>query len=60
MQSKLKTKPKNSVTFKARDNYSNDMQRENPLLIQQMAIWFLKSNILITSESLKVDSQEEI
>ena len=36
------------------------MQQRNPLLIQQMAIWFPKSNILITSESLKVDSQEEI
>ena len=53
-------KAKNSVTFKTRDNYSNDMQQRNPLLIQQMAMWFPGSYILITAESLKVDTQGEI
>ena len=32
---------KNSVTFKTRDNYSSDIQKGNPLLVQQMAMWFL-------------------
>ena len=36
------------------------MQQGNPLLIQQMVMWFPRSNILITAESLKVDTQGEI
>ena len=36
------------------------MQQGNPLLIQQMVMWFPRSNILITAGSLKVDAREEI
>ena len=34
---------KNSVTFKTRDNYSNDIQQRNPFLVQQIAMWFMTS-----------------